>query len=109
MSEHKPADVQLSFMKYTAQMLLKELRSNDQQTLENLRVNAQDRKYQVWKRNALGVSLWSQPVFKQKLDYIHNNPVKAGLCRYAEDYKYSSAAFYEKGTSEWRFLTHYLV
>ena len=35
-----------------------------------------------------------QRMFWTKLNYIHNNPVKAGLVRRAEDYKYSSAQNY---------------
>ena len=31
-----------------------------------------------------------------KLDYIHDNPVKAGLVKRAEDWRWSSAAFYAK-------------
>ena len=71
--------------------------------LNELLVNAKDRKHQVWERNSLGVPLWSQEVFLQKLEYIHNNPVRAGLCRYPEDYKYSSARFYEKNERDWDF------
>jgi len=107
MAEHKPRDVQLSFIKYTSQMILKDLRNNYPERMELLRVDAQDRKYQVWKRNGLDVQLWTQAVFEQKLNYIHQNPVKAGLCEYPEDYPFSSASFYEKGKSEWTFLTHY--
>ena len=58
-------------------------------------------------RNALNVSLWSQPVFKQKVDYIHLNPVVAGICKFPEEYKYSSASFYLKADTKWPFLTHY--
>jgi len=29
--------------------------------------------------------------FRQKLDYIHNNPVRAGIVDKAEEYRYSSA------------------
>ncbi len=94
-------------MKYTAQMMIKDLRNNHPQVLDKFRVKASDRTYQIWERNALSVSLWSQAVFKQKLDYIHNNPVVAGLCHFPEEYKYSSASFYEKGTGDWNFLTHY--
>ncbi len=43
---------------------------------------------------------------EQKPDYIHNNPVKAGLCRLPEDYKYSSARFYERNEKDLVFLTH---
>jgi hypothetical protein len=28
------------------------------------------------------------------MDYIHNNPVRAGIVEFAEDYLYSSARFY---------------
>ena len=31
--------------------------------------------------------------YQQKLDYIHNTPVRKGLCAKAEEYRYSSAAF----------------
>ncbi len=103
----RPKDIQLSFMKYTAQMIIKDLRNNHQEVLEIFKVKASDRKYQVWERNALSVSLWSQSVFKQKVDYIHSNPVVAGICRFPEEYKYPSASFYLKADSRWSFLTHY--
>ncbi len=44
---------------------------------------------------------------KGKLDYIHYNPVKAEICKQPEDYKYSSALFYETGVDNWKFLSHY--
>jgi len=102
-----PKEIQLSFMKYTAQMIIKDLRNNHQKVLEIFKVKASDRKYQIWERKPLSISLWTQPVFKQKLDYIHSNPVVAGLCSYPEDYKYSSASLYIKASSDWSFLTHY--
>jgi putative transposase len=46
-------------------------------------------------------------VFKQKLEYVHANPVKAGLCTLPEEYYYSSARFYELNECAWDFLTHY--
>jgi putative transposase len=75
--------------------------------LGELLVNAKDRKYQVWERNSLSVPLWTPKVFEQKLDYIHNNPVQAGLCKFPEDYNYSSAQFYERNEKDWVFLTHH--
>jgi putative transposase len=42
----------------------------------------------------------------QKLDYIHNNPLKAGLCKYPEQYEFSSARFYVDGIDSWNMLTH---
>ena len=88
-------------------MIIKDLRNNHKEVLEKFRVKASDRTYQIWERNALSVSLWNQAVFKQKLDYIHNIPVVAGLCKFPKEYKYSSAAFYEKEISEWDFITQY--
>ncbi len=103
----KPKEIQLSFMKYTAQMIIEDLRTNHKEVLEMFKVKASDRKHQIWERNALSVSLWAQPVFKQKVDYIHSNPVVAGICKFPEDYRYSSAAFYLEADTMWSFLTHY--
>jgi putative transposase len=43
----------------------------------------------------------------RELEYIHNNPVKAGLCELPEEYKYSSAEFYLLNEKRWSFLSHY--
>ena len=94
LGEHSPKEIQLSFMKYTAQMILNDFRSNHVEVLEKFLVKAQDRNYQIWERRPLTVSLWNQKVFKQKLDYIHNNPVSAGICTFPFKYKFSSASFY---------------
>lgn len=105
--DHKRDDVQRDFLRYTSQQILKQLRNVQSSLLDELIVNAKDRKHQVWERNSLGVPLWSHSVFYQKLSYIHDNPVKAGLCKYPEDYKYSSAKFYFTGKNEWEFLVHH--
>jgi putative DNA methylase len=36
----------------------------------------------------------SDKVFRTKLDYIHNNPVRAGLCSRPEGWRWSSAPAY---------------
>ena len=83
------------------------LREMNSPLVNELYVGAKDRKYQVWERNALSVTLESDHFFFQKLEYIHQNPVCAGLCRFAEDYYFSSAGFYFKGTPNFDFLVHY--
>ncbi len=105
--DHQRSDVQRDFLKFTGQQILKILQKEKSEMLNELIVNAKDRKYQVWERNSLGIPLWTPQVFAQKLDYIHNNPVQAGLCKWPEDYKYSSAKFYQKNEKDWIFLTHY--
>jgi len=100
-------DVQRDFLKFTAQQIKKDLKTNHPEVLELFRVNAKDRAYQFWERNALSIEIWSNKVFKQKMNYIHQNPVKAGICAEPQDYKYSSAKFYLTGEDEWGFLTYY--
>ncbi len=104
---NKREDVQRDFLKFTAQQLLKIIRKENAILLEQLLVNLKDRKHQIWQRNSLSIELRSKKVFQQKLEYIHHNPVKAGLCILPEEYKYSSARFYELNINEWNFLSHY--
>ena len=102
-----PTEIQHSFMKYTAQQIKFDLVKNHPAVLEKFRVNARDRTYQFWERNSLGIELNTNPVFMQKLEYIHYNPVKAGLCLLPEEYYFSSAAFYHSGLDNFGILTHY--
>jgi putative transposase len=104
---HSPQSIQASFMKFTAHQMKQKLTTEDQQLLEEFRVNKYDRTYQFWKRDSLSIELFTEKVFAQKLTYIHYNPVRAGYCTYPEEYKYSSARFYELGIDEFGILTHY--
>ena len=90
-----PAEVQTSFKKYTSKRFLYLL--NKSGKAQQYIVQAADRQHQFWKRNSLRIELFTPSVFEQKLEYIHDNPVNAGLCKYPEEYKYSSAKFYETG------------
>ena len=103
----KLEDIQRDFLKYTAQTIQKDLRINHPLVLEKFKVNASDRKYQFWERNPLSVELMSSKVYQQKLNYLHQNPVRAGLCKVPHQYKYSSALFYKSGIDNWGFLSHY--
>lgn len=102
----KRNDVQRDFLKYTAQLIKKDMMKNDPDELKEFLVNAKDRKYQFWERNPLSVEIWSEKVLLQKLKYIHENPVRAGICKYPDDYKYSSVLLYKFGKDNWGFLTH---
>jgi hypothetical protein len=92
-----PEAVQRDCLKYTAQRIKKDLQKFHPKVLSQFKVNAKDREYQFWKRSPLSVELRNHRVFRQKLDYIHWNPVKGGMCKLPEEYKYSSALFYETG------------
>ena len=107
MGDHTPEDVQRDFLKFTGQQILKYLRNDQSPLLRELFVGAKDRKYQVWERNSLSIPLWLNDVLVQKVDYIHHNPVRAGLCKFPEEYKYSSAGFYIENKTSWNFVDHY--
>lgn len=51
-----------------------------------------DRRYSLWQPRYDDFVIISEKQFKIKLEYIHNNPVKAGLVENPVDWKYSSAA-----------------
>lgn len=53
--------------------------------------------YQVWKRDNHPIELVSDKWIGRRVDYIHNNPVNAGLVLKPEDYIYSSAGAYYGG------------
>lgn len=63
---HKVEKVQQSFLKYTAQQIKFDLQKNNPTLLEEFWVNAKDRDYQFWERNALSIDLYSDKFFEQK-------------------------------------------
>jgi len=53
-----------------------------------------DQEYKVWQDGNQVIIIFSANFFYQKLNYIHNNPVKANLVVNPEDYMHSSARNY---------------
>jgi len=93
-----------SLLKYTAHIFLIQLKLEAKSWL--YKVNAANKEHEIWQRDSLGIEIYSRGVAKQKLDYIHANPVK-GKWQLADNdlnYKYSSARFYEYGVDEFGFL-----
>ena len=50
--------------------------------------------YQVWQQNNYPEEIYSNKFIKQKVNYIHSNPVRNGIVDNPEDYLYSSARNY---------------
>jgi putative transposase len=44
----------------------------------------------VWMREFSAVDIWSRKFTRQKLHYIHMNPVRAGLCDHPGEWRWSS-------------------
>lgn len=53
-----------------------------------------DQQYKVWQTGYHAESLITAKFIKQKLHYIHDNPVKARIVENPEDYLFSSARNY---------------
>ena len=48
----------------------------------------------VWQKDPSVIDLWSHRFIRQKLNYLHLNPVRAGLCEHPADWKWSSYRAY---------------
>ena len=56
--------------------------------------------YKVWQDSFWEQSIYTEKFLKQKLDYIHLNPVRAGIVEAAADYPYSSYRNYYLGDNQ---------
>ena len=54
-------------------------------------------KYQVWQEGSHPEAIFTEKFARQKMDYIHMNPVRAGLVETADQWLYSSARAYLLG------------
>jgi putative transposase len=52
---------------------------------------------QIWQEGYHSEAIFSQKFFRQKLDYLHDNPVRKGYVAAAEHWLYSSAGQYVNG------------
>jgi len=89
--------------KFTSKQIIESIRLNDKESRKNWmlaifknagKYNSNNKVYQFWQQNNKPIELYSNKVIDQKVNYIHNNPVKAGIVDFASDFKYSSATNY---------------
>lgn len=100
------SDIIRDFKKHTSKTILKKLiegqgESRSEWMLKmfayHAKYNKNNSKFQVWQRGNHPIELSSPKWINQKLAYIHNNPVRAGIVYSAEEYVYSSARWYSQG------------
>ena len=60
----------------------------------NKRASRSNSRYKVWQNGYHPIEIYSQAFLEQKLNYIHQNPVRAGIVEHPEHYLYSSARNY---------------
>jgi putative transposase len=67
---------------------------NYSSSLKKLAINIKGREYAVWQKDSSAIDLFSHKFLRQKLNYIHLNPVRAGLCENPAEWKWSSYRAY---------------
>jgi REP element-mobilizing transposase RayT len=88
-----------AFKSYTARRIIDLLEATRAQVLlEQLEFHRQRHKlesrYQVWQEGSHPQLIQNDDMMRQKLEYIHNNPVKRGYVEDAVHWRYSSARNY---------------
>jgi len=103
-SIEQPSELLRDFKRHTANKILEAIENNPQESRKEWllwmferagKKNATTSKYQFWQHHNKPIELWSEKVIKQKIDYIHNNPIESGFVTNAIDWKYSSARNYQ--------------
>ncbi|GAB2800892.1 transposase [Rhabdobacter roseus] len=89
--------------KFTSKQLFAAIEANPEESRRNWilaifrksgEFNYNNVNFQVWQQHNQPVELYSPGVIEQKLNYIHENPVRAGWVENAWEYLYSSARDY---------------
>jgi len=103
-SKEQPMELLRDFKRYTSNMIIKTIENNPKESRKEWLLWMFERagkkqsnvnKYQFWQHHNKPIELWSEKVIKQKIDYIHDNPVKSGFVVDPIDWKYSSARNYQ--------------
>lgn len=99
--QEKMQDIMRDMKKYTASKLFKAISTNRYESRREWLVDIMRKcgaknktTFQLWQPDNHPIELSSMKIAHQKLDYIHNNPVVAGIVQKPEDYLYSSARDY---------------
>lgn len=88
------------FKSYTAKELLSLLQKQNVKTiLDQLafykKAHKQETTYQIWQEGIQPKLIQTQQMMIEKINYIHNNPIKRGYVDEAKHWRYSSARDYE--------------
>jgi len=97
------SDILRDLKKHTSKEIIQEIREEAGESRRDWMLwifesagkkNSNNAQIQFWKQSNLPKELFWPKFIKQKLDYVHNNPVKVGLVDKPEHYRYSSARDY---------------
>ncbi len=89
------------FKKFTAVRIIRQAEAEGRTNLLDAFESAGEKtncsKHKVWQDSYWDKNIFSERFLRQRLNYIHRNPVRAGLVENAEDYPYSSYRNYALG------------
>lgn len=103
MKGQDPALLLGDFKRFTSKAIVKAIKENPRESRKEFLLEqfkkagtkaSNVKEYQFWRHDNKPIELWSNIVIQEKINYIHKNPVDAGLVYYPEDYIYSSASDY---------------
>ncbi|WP_162419544.1 REP-associated tyrosine transposase [Cyclobacterium roseum] len=85
-------DIIRDFKKYTAKKIVEEIRHNEKESRRKwlLWLFQRDGHIWFWEKGYHGIEIFSQKFLESKINYIHLNPVKAGIVEKEEEYLNSS-------------------
>jgi REP element-mobilizing transposase RayT len=95
--------------KFTSKQIIKAIQENNSESRKEWMLNIlrytgkqnnNNTEFQFWRQDYHPIELDTAEKFKERLDYLHNNPVTAGIVWESWHYKFSSAIDYyteEKG------------
>ena len=101
--EQNTSDILRDFKKFTSKQIIQAIKEHPQESRREWILNifeiageqnSRNKTYQFWQQDNQPKELFSYDFALQKLAYIHNNPVTAGIVNKAEEYVYSSARDY---------------
>jgi putative transposase len=99
----KLSDIMRDHKKFTAIELLDTIKNNNAESRRDWMLwlfraagaaNPNNEHYQFWQQDNHPIQLTTRDMVIQKLNYIHQNPVRAGIVYEPKDYVYSSAIDY---------------
>jgi REP element-mobilizing transposase RayT len=99
----KLADIMRDMKKFTSQRIIAAIIENEQESRKDWLIwmfkragarNKNNETYQFWQQDNHPIELSTNEMMDQRLDYLHNNPVKAGVVWEPQHYKYSSGIDY---------------
>ncbi|HRE77663.1 MAG TPA: transposase [Flavobacterium sp.] len=100
--EGKLSDLIRDFKKYTSKTILEKIQSEPESRREWMlerfqlatKTHIRNKNFQFWQLGNHAEEIYSEKFMWSKIDYIHLNPVRAGLVEKAAHYLYSSASNY---------------